>query len=131
MVSALSILFTDYRHYTSLHRKHAETVAALQQAEAERDAKERARAQIEGLRWTAQASAALAANPGLSLLLAMEGAHRAPGAMANNVLRDALDELPLNGVPATIVEALGDSVGVQHRESVQGGKSPPQPRPDL
>ncbi len=43
--------------------------------------------------------------------------------------RDALDDIPLNGVPATIVEALGDAVGVKHKVSVQGGKSAPQPRP--
>jgi WD40 repeat protein len=45
-------------------------------AETERDAKDRALTDAEGLRLTAQSSAQLATNPGLALLLAVEGAQR-------------------------------------------------------
>jgi WD40 repeat protein/tRNA A-37 threonylcarbamoyl transferase component Bud32 len=70
-------------------RRSAE--AEKRNAETERDAKVRALAQAEGLRLTAHAAAALNTDPGLGLLLAVEGARRAPGLLANNALLAALD----------------------------------------
>jgi hypothetical protein len=43
--------------------------------------------------------------------------------------RDALAEVPLKGVPATVTEALGEDVSVQRKEQAAGGKSPGEPRP--
>src|SRR5207248_8958694 len=62
-----------------------------QRAEAERDAKDRALTRADGLRLIAQSSAVLPTNPGLALLLAVEGAERHPGRLANNALLAALD----------------------------------------
>jgi WD40 repeat protein len=64
---------------------------ALIQVKTERDAKEKALRRAEGLRLTAQSSASLPTNPGLALLLAIEGAQRAPGLLANNSLLAALE----------------------------------------
>ena len=63
-------------------------------AEAESDAKGKALRQAEGLRLTAQSSATLPSNPGLALLLAMEGAERAAPRQAehNDALLAALNQ---------------------------------------
>jgi WD40 repeat protein len=68
------------------------TAAALHQVEQERDAKEKALGRIDGMRLTAQSEVLRSANPGLALLLAIEGAERAPGLLANNALLAAMDE---------------------------------------
>jgi WD40 repeat protein/tRNA A-37 threonylcarbamoyl transferase component Bud32 len=75
-----------------------QAVAAREQAGAlakqEAEAKNRAmreRDRAEGLRLTAQSSASLPANPALALLLAVEGAERTPGLLANNALHASLD----------------------------------------
>jgi hypothetical protein len=60
-------------------------------AEQERDAKEKALEREAGLRLTAHAQAAVNSDPGLALLLAIEGARRVPGLLANNTLLAALD----------------------------------------
>src|SRR5262249_21194312 len=65
--------------------------AERQKAEAERDAKDQALKRAQGLQLTAQSSANLAGNPGLALLLAVEGAQRVPGLLANNALLAALN----------------------------------------
>jgi WD40 repeat protein len=68
------------------------TAGALHQVEQERDAKEKALGRIDGMRLTAQSEVVRQANPGLALLLAVEGAERAPGLLANNALLSAMDE---------------------------------------
>jgi WD40 repeat protein/tRNA A-37 threonylcarbamoyl transferase component Bud32 len=60
-------------------------------AQAERDAKEKALRRADGLRLTAHATAAMNSDPGLALLLAIEGARQAPGLLANNALLAALE----------------------------------------
>jgi hypothetical protein len=42
---------------------------------------------------------------------------------------DGLDEIDLDGVPATVEEALGDEISVQAKTPAQGGKSQKQPHP--
>ena len=74
----------------ALKAQHAEA-EARKNAEQDRDAKERALATAEGLRLTAQSSAELHSDPGLGLLLAIEGAKRIRGLEANNALLAALD----------------------------------------
>ncbi len=74
----------------ALKAQHAEA-EARKNAEQDRDAKERALATAEGLRLTAQSSAELQTDPGLGLLLAIEGAKRIRGLEANNALLAALD----------------------------------------
>ena len=71
---------------------HRKAVAARQQAEAERDAKDKALNRAEGLRLAAHSAAELPTNPGLALLLAIEGARRGPrGAAQNNALLAAAE----------------------------------------
>ena len=71
---------------------HRKAVAARQQAEAERDAKDKALNRAEGLRLAAHSAAELPVNPGLALLLAIEGAQRVPrGAAQNNALLAAAE----------------------------------------
>jgi WD40 repeat protein/tRNA A-37 threonylcarbamoyl transferase component Bud32 len=65
---------------------------ALKRVQQERDAKEKALRRTDGLRLTAQSEVVRSANPGLSLLLAVEGAERAPGLLANNALLASMDE---------------------------------------
>jgi WD40 repeat protein/serine/threonine protein kinase len=65
--------------------------AQRQKAEAERDAKDAALARAKGLALIGQSSAHLATEPGLALLLAIEGASKAPGLLANNALLAALE----------------------------------------
>lgn len=62
-----------------------------QKAEQERDAKAAALRRVEGLRLVNEANAAMAANPTLALLLAIEGAERAPGLQATTMLHKAVD----------------------------------------
>jgi WD40 repeat protein/serine/threonine protein kinase len=57
----------------------------------ERDEKETLRVREQGLRLIAQSSAALSTDPGLALLLAIKGAERTPGLLANNALLAALE----------------------------------------
>jgi WD40 repeat protein len=64
---------------------------AVAAAETERRKAEEERDRARGLQLTAQATASLTSNPGLALLLAIEGAQRAPGVLANNALRAALE----------------------------------------
>ena len=52
----------------------------------------KAMAEAKGLRLIGQSSALRVNNPGLALLLAIEGNKLAPGIMANNALREAIDE---------------------------------------
>jgi WD40 repeat protein/serine/threonine protein kinase len=75
------------------HAERARQVEAdaRQQAVHERDEKAQLLRRAEGLRLTALSSATLPADPGLALLLAVEGAHRSPGLLANNALLAALD----------------------------------------
>jgi WD40 repeat protein len=63
---------------------------ARKQAEADRDAKDRALTRAEGLRLSAEAEAARPTNPGLSLLLAIEGVRRTPALLTFNTLYAAL-----------------------------------------
>jgi membrane protein involved in colicin uptake len=67
---------------------------ARAKAEAESDAKGKALRQAEGLRLTAQSSAILPSNPGLALLLAIEGAQRAAPRLSahNDALLAALSQ---------------------------------------
>jgi WD40 repeat protein/serine/threonine protein kinase len=73
--------------------RQAET-DARSKAETERDAKDRALQRAEGLRLTAQSSASLPSNPGLALLLAIEGAQRSRPRLAthNDALLAALTQ---------------------------------------
>jgi WD40 repeat protein/serine/threonine protein kinase len=76
--------------------QHAEAARgrAARLADQEAAAREQAealRAREQSLRLIAQSSAALPSDPGLALLLAIEGAGRAPGLLANNALLAALD----------------------------------------
>jgi WD40 repeat protein len=66
---------------------------ARKAAVADRDAKARALDRAEGLRISAEASAARHLDPGLSLLLASEGVQRVPNHLTYNVLYDALQDL--------------------------------------
>jgi WD40 repeat protein/serine/threonine protein kinase len=67
-----------------------EREAALAAVKAESAAKEAALRRAEGLYLTAQASSALRDNPGLALVLAVEGARRQPGSLSRNILLEAL-----------------------------------------
>jgi hypothetical protein len=69
--------------------KEQESVARAA-VEAERDATGRALTHATGLRLIAQSEILRAANPGLALVLAVEGAQRHPGTLANNTLLAAL-----------------------------------------
>jgi eukaryotic-like serine/threonine-protein kinase len=73
--------------------RQAETEARAK-AETERDAKDVALQRAESLRLTAQSSAVLSSNPGLALLLAIEGAGRSKPRLAthNNALLTALTQ---------------------------------------
>jgi WD40 repeat protein/tRNA A-37 threonylcarbamoyl transferase component Bud32 len=83
-----------------------DTEAEKKKVEAERDAKEKALRRVDVMRLTAYSMAALDSDPALALLLAIEGAQRVPGLLANNALLAALnschEERPLR------VEAGGD-----------------------
>ncbi|MBM4068581.1 MAG: hypothetical protein FJ271_06500 [Planctomycetes bacterium] len=57
-----------------------------------KELKQDAERHASGLRLIGQSSALRASNPGLALLLAIEGQKLAPGLMANNALREAIDE---------------------------------------
>jgi WD40 repeat protein len=65
---------------------------ARKEAETDRDAKARALQRVEGLRLSAEASAARYTDPGLSLLLAIEGVRRVPNHLTYHVLYDALND---------------------------------------
>lgn len=60
-------------------------------AVAERDAKDRALRVSEGLRLTVHSEVVRPTNPGLALLLAIEGGERHRGALAHNAIQAALD----------------------------------------
>jgi WD40 repeat protein len=64
---------------------------ARDKAEAALAATDDALRRARGLALTAQSSAALGGDPGLALLLAIEGARRTPGLLANNALLASLD----------------------------------------
>jgi WD40 repeat protein/tRNA A-37 threonylcarbamoyl transferase component Bud32 len=64
---------------------------ARDRAEAALGAKEDALRRARGLALTAQSSAALASDPALAMVLAIEGAQRTPGLLANNALLASLD----------------------------------------
>ncbi len=66
---------------------------ALQTVQEQKDDLARQLARADGLRLTARSTAMLPTDPGLALLLAIEGARRAPGLQANNALIVALQEL--------------------------------------
>ncbi len=79
----------------------AEAAEEAERALAERDAKEEARSELaealtrsEGSRLLATSNAWLPRDPTLALLLAIEGAKRNPGLLANAALLDALDDSP-------------------------------------
>jgi WD40 repeat protein len=76
---------------TQAGRAQAATAAAKKRAEQERDRTARALRRAEGMHLIAQASITLPSDPTLALLLAAEGARRAPGLLANNTLRAALE----------------------------------------
>jgi WD40 repeat protein len=67
------------------------TQDALRDVRQERDAKGQALRRAEGLRLITQSEVVRADKPGLALALAIEGAERAPGLLANNALLAALD----------------------------------------
>jgi WD40 repeat protein len=71
--------------------RRKDAVAEKNRVATERDLKVAALARAEGLRLTASSSAALTTDPGLALLLAIEGARRTPGLVANNALLAALN----------------------------------------
>jgi eukaryotic-like serine/threonine-protein kinase len=79
----------DARH--NAERAQQAEAEAKQKALWARDQAEDARQREEGLRLVAQSMAALPADPGLALLLSIEGAERSPGLLANNALLAALD----------------------------------------
>jgi WD40 repeat protein len=87
-----SILLLVVLGLTGIIWQWQEAKTARAKAEAERDEKDQALARAEGLRLIYQSSAVRPGNPGLALLLALEGAHRAPGVLANNALREALED---------------------------------------
>jgi WD40 repeat protein/serine/threonine protein kinase len=66
--------------------------ATEKQKQAAREMQAQAKQHADGLRLIGQSSALRVSNPGLALLLAIEGQRRAPGLMANNALREAIDE---------------------------------------
>jgi WD40 repeat protein/tRNA A-37 threonylcarbamoyl transferase component Bud32 len=79
----------ERRHDAEIEKGNAQ--AAQAKAEDERDAKEKALRRARGLYLTALSSSHRDDDPGLALLLAIEGARRAPGLAANNGLMAALD----------------------------------------
>jgi WD40 repeat protein/serine/threonine protein kinase len=68
----------------------ADREAALSAVKAESAAKEEALRRAEGLYLTAQASSVLRDDPGLGLVLAVEGARRQPATLSRNILLEAL-----------------------------------------
>jgi len=78
-------------------------------AEAERDARQQALMRAQGLLLTAQSELARPSNPGRALLLAIEGANRAPGLLANNALNAALAAC---AEQRTLAGHAGDILGV-------------------
>src|SRR5262249_23336951 len=71
----------------------AETQKKLQVQEKQaREMQIRAQREAAGLRLIGQSSALRVNNPGLALLLALEGQKLTPGVLANNALREAIDE---------------------------------------
>src|SRR5207248_354807 len=89
--SVLAVQIANKEAETSKEKEAA--VAARNQAEEERDQKDKALRREAGLRLTAQSSAALPSNPALALLLGIEGAQHTPGVLANNALAATLDGL--------------------------------------
>jgi WD40 repeat protein/tRNA A-37 threonylcarbamoyl transferase component Bud32 len=70
---------------------NAQLQVALGQVAAKNAAADERLRRSEGMRLAAEAAVVLPDNPGLSLLLAVEGARRAPGHITNNALRAALE----------------------------------------
>jgi WD40 repeat protein/tRNA A-37 threonylcarbamoyl transferase component Bud32 len=70
---------------------NARLQVALGQVDAKNAAADERLRLAEGMRLAAESAVVLPDNPGLSLLLAIEGAHRAPGHIANNALLTALE----------------------------------------
>jgi WD40 repeat protein/serine/threonine protein kinase len=80
--------------YGLLERSHRHDVEnALGVARQEKLQKDAALVRSEGLRLLAQSSLTLDDNPGLALLLALEGHARSPGLLANTALIESLDAL--------------------------------------
>jgi WD40 repeat protein len=71
-------------------KARAAAVTAQTQAETDRDAKQQALIRVDGLRLAAEADAARFRDPGLALLLAVEGAQRAPSHLTFSSLYGAL-----------------------------------------
>jgi WD40 repeat protein len=65
---------------------------ADQQKQLAKETEAKALRHAQGLRLIGQSSALRVHDPGLALLLAIEGQKLAPGALANNALREAIDE---------------------------------------
>jgi WD40 repeat protein/serine/threonine protein kinase len=89
-------------------RAVAETERA--RATRERDEKGRALERAEGLYFCAQSKALLDTNPGLSLLLAIEGARRAPGLVARGALYEAWTSSWQPGFERKTLVGHGDSI---------------------
>jgi WD40 repeat protein len=71
-------------------RARRDEKTARLQAEVDRDAKKQALVRADGLRLSAEAAAARYTDPGLSLLLAIEGVRRTPAMLTYNTLYEAL-----------------------------------------
>jgi WD40 repeat protein/tRNA A-37 threonylcarbamoyl transferase component Bud32 len=80
---------TQYELTQDALQQRGEALGRAQKGEADARA---AFHHAEGLRLIAQSEVVRADNPGLALVLAVEGAGRAPGLLANNAMQAALDE---------------------------------------
>jgi WD40 repeat protein len=93
----LAALVTIVLLQSASHRETTEALekagAALAAEAASLEAKDEALRRAEGLRFLSESSALVGSSPGTALLLALEGARRAPGAPANSALAAALDVL--------------------------------------
>lgn len=82
---------TELMIKSAAYQKQLAKQIELQKQEA-KELKVNAERHANGLRLIGQSSALRVSNPGLALLLAIEGQKLAPGLMANNALREAIDE---------------------------------------
>jgi WD40 repeat protein len=128
----------EQRKLTQVQKERADASAA--KAETERDAKGLALERAEALRLTAQSSAILSSNPGLALLLAIEGAKRARPRLAthNNALLAALNEcrerrtiLASSLDPGTEHGAILSGLCISHDGRLLATTSAPQSRGDF
>ncbi|MBI4602690.1 MAG: protein kinase [Planctomycetes bacterium] len=91
--ASLGVILIQASAGRSLSSERDAKDAALREKTAALEAESQALVRAEGLRLTARSAAVLPADPALALLVAIEGARRAPGLLATNALVEALASL--------------------------------------